>query len=58
MNAATVIARMQDMASTTKDDRLANVLSALVSRLSHQGALFEKPLTKTEVRLIMKFVEV
>ena len=56
MNASTVIERMQAMASTTKDDKLANILSHLINRLAHQGYPFEKPLTKTETRLIMRFM--
>lgn len=57
MNAAEVIARMTAMATSTKDDALSNALLRVAHRLAHQGYPFEKPLTKAETRIVMKFVE-
>lgn len=55
MNLSTLIARLQDAAAATRDDARANLLSALAVRLSHQGAPFEKPLTRTEIQQISQF---
>lgn len=57
MNSATLIDRMTDVVNQTKNDRLANALLKLINRLAHQGAPFEKPLTKNEIKSIMKFVD-
>lgn len=53
--ALAVSAKMQEIASKTKDDRLFNTLTRLSDRLLHQGALFEKPLTKYERSVIQIF---
>ena len=47
-----LIQRLQDAAFRAKDDRVSNRLAALANRLEHQGALFEKPLTASERRVI------
>ena len=56
-NALAIATKMQDIASKTKDDRLFNTLTRLSDRLMHQGALFEKPLTKYERSVIQLFLK-
>ena len=45
------------MAAKTKNDQLFNALTRLSDRLMHQGALFEKPLTKSERKIIQLFIK-
>ena len=56
-NAYEIATRMQSMAMKTKDDRLSNSLLRLSDRLLHQGALFEKPLTSAERRIVSLFID-
>jgi hypothetical protein len=55
LNTANIIARMEAMARTTKNDALSNNLLRIAHRLAHQGALFEKPLSRDERRIVAKF---
>lgn len=57
MDAYTIASKMQDMATKTKNDQLFNALTRLSDRLMHQGALFEKPLTKSERKIIQLFIK-
>ena len=57
-NPAAVIERMSAFARTTKNDRLANVVAQAASRLAHQGAICENPLTMAEFQIIRPFLNV
>jgi len=57
MTSATIIARMEAMAQSTKNDALSNNLLRIAHRLAHQGSLFEKPLTRDERRIVAKFAQ-
>ncbi len=55
MNAATIVDRLHQAASKATDDEVSNMIAKLANRLTHQGSLFEKPLTQREIFLISKF---
>jgi hypothetical protein len=57
MNAATVLDRMYDFARTTKDDKLSNAVMRVAERFAHSKALFEAPLTASEIRIVKKFMD-
>ena len=57
MNAATVLDRMYDFARTTKDDKLSNAVMRVAERFAHSKALFEKPLTVSEIRIVKRFMD-
>lgn len=57
MNVTSLIERIQITAAGASDDRVSNKLAHLATRLQAQGALFEKPLTQEELRLIEKFMD-
>ena len=53
----TLIERMSDFARTTKNDTLSVAVSKVVNRLEHQSALFEIPLTASEIAIIRPFLQ-
>lgn len=55
MNASTILDRLQTAARLSKDDAQFNLITSLVHRLAHQGAPFEKPLTRSEIAEISKY---
>jgi len=55
-NPAAVVARMSDFACTTRNDVLANAVAHAASRLAHQGAVCENPLTMAEFKIIRPFL--
>lgn len=57
MNVATVLDRMYDFARTTKDDKLSNAVMRVAERFAYSKALFEKPLTAYEIRIVQKFMD-
>ena len=57
MNAATVLDRMYDFARTTKDDKLSNAVMRVAERFAHSKALFEEPLTVSEIRIVKRFMD-
>jgi hypothetical protein len=57
MNAATVLDRMYDFARTTKDDKLSNAVMRVAERFAYSKALFEEPLTVSEIRIVKKFMD-
>jgi hypothetical protein len=57
-NPAAVVERMSDYARTTRNDRLANAVAHAASRLAHQGAICENPLTLAEFKIIRPFLNV
>lgn len=55
MQVSDIIDRLHAASNAAVDDATANIISKLASRLAHQGALFEKPLSETEMTLIAKY---
>lgn len=56
MELHSIIQRMMDFAAKSKDDKISCVVSRIAHRLAHQGAVCEKPLTSSELRIIKKFI--
>ena len=51
-----IVQRMMDFAAKTENDKISCVVSRIAHRLAHQGAVCEKPLTKSELEVIKKFI--
>jgi len=51
-----IVTRMMDYAAKVKNHEISCAISRIAYRLEHQGAICEKPLTKSEKRIIKMFM--
>lgn len=58
MNIHTLATKIADLAKSCKLDAEANELYRLADRVGHQGALFEKPLTESEMAMVKRLISI